>query len=76
MIRPRLLFSHDPRRRLAHFVQPRQIDSDDSIPLFAGKLVDGHAMLPRVDSRVVDQDIEMSEVLDDARSWRRFGRDG
>ena len=75
MMRPRLLLAHDPRGRLAHFVQAGQVHGDDPVPFFAGKLVDRHPVLRRVDAGIVDEDVEMPELVDDARDGRRrFGR--
>jgi hypothetical protein len=46
--------------------EPTQVDVDEAIPLLDRKLVDRDAVRERVDSRVVDEDVEMSGLRDDA----------
>ncbi len=66
MIRPEPRTRISPRHRLADFVQARDVDRQNAVPFITGELVDRDTVSQRVDAGIVDQDVDLAVLGDDA----------
>ena len=53
--------AHDAGRCLAHLKDAVQIDGKNLVPFRLRKFVDRHAVLERIDARVIDENVEPAE---------------